>query len=217
MNLTLQTHHAHNYNPEHPHRDNPQYSHYGRASLLHHLLLYHCFCLFLDCLRNNDTEQGIKPVHNVQEDIILEPLLSDAIYNGYSNENHRVKLSSISYDDDSDLSIDGEIFDGGSLPSYDITPSDSHAQVDNNRKTNTRDDHLGRVKELEIVKQKTQVSDGRHNDSFSSLTDGTDTHASSDRTPKTENFEDNPEIDKGNGRVSVIVPFYKILLHMYQP
>ena len=53
MNLTLQTHHAHNYNPEHPHRDNPQYSHYGRASLLHHLLLYHCLCLFLDCLRNS--------------------------------------------------------------------------------------------------------------------------------------------------------------------
>ena len=153
----------------------------------------------------NDTDQGIKPVHNVQEDIILEPLLSDAIYNGYSNENHRVKLSPTSYDDDSnttsDLSIDGEIHDDGSLPSYDITPSDSHAQVDNNRKTNTRDDQLGRVKELEIVKQKTQVSDGRHNDTFSSLTDGTDTHASSDRTPKTENFEDNPEIDKGNGRV----------------
>jgi hypothetical protein len=130
----------------------------------------------------NDTDQGIKPVHNVQEDIILEPLLSDS-------------------DTTSDLSIDGEIHDDGSLPSYDITPSDSHAQVDNNRKTNTRDDQLGRVKELEIVKQKTQVSDGRHNDTFSSLTDGTDTHASSDRTPKTENFEDNPEIDKGNGRV----------------
>ena len=209
---------------------------FGRSTLrkvqrLNNLDLDHA-CTYQEEDKKN-TYQGIKPVHNEQEDIILEPFQSDTIYNGYPNESHVVKLSPITYDDDSDaasdlsidtgildggslssyditpsdshaqvdLSIDAGILDGGSLSSYDITPSDSHAQVDNNRKTNTCDDQPGNLKELELVKQKTQVSDGRHNDTFSSRTDGTDTQSASYKTPKTESIEDNPEIDKGNGIV----------------
>lgn len=181
---------------------------FGRSTLrkvqrLDNIDLDHvCTC---ELEEKHDTDQGIKPVHNVPENIILKPSLSDTICNGYPNDSHMVKLSPISYDDDSDaasdLSIDTEILDGGSLPSYDITPTDSHAQVDNNRKTNTCDDQSGSVNEFGLVTQITQVYDGRNNDTFSSLTDGTDTHGSSVRTPKTESIEDNPEIDNGNGIV----------------